>query len=83
MTVPLKLFIKSGCPWCDVAREWLDAQGFRYLVVDVLADRAAYDEMIHLSGQRKAPTLQAGDLVLPDFGPEELAHFVKKHSLEP
>ena len=83
MATPLKLFIKPGCPWCDMAEEWLQAHGYRYVAVDVISDRAAYDEMIRLSSQRRAPTLQAGGLVLPDFGPDELARFLKQHSIEP
>jgi glutaredoxin 3 len=79
----LKLFIKAGCPWCDLAEEWLQAHGYRYDVVNVSADRVAFDEMIRLSGQRRAPTLQVGQLILPDFGPDELAEFVKKHSIVP
>jgi glutaredoxin len=83
MSAPLKLFIKAGCPWCVMAEEWLQARGYRYEAINVSADRTAFDEMIRLSGQRRAPTLQMGDLILPDFGPEELAEFVKKHSIEP
>jgi glutaredoxin 3 len=83
MSEPLKLFIKAGCPWCDMAEEWLQANGYRYTVVDVLRDSAAYDEMTRLSGQRRAPTLQVGALVLPDFGPDELARFLKTHSITP
>lgn len=83
MSEPLKLFIKAGCPWCDMAEEWLQAHGYRYEVVDVRSDAAAYDEMKRLSGQHRAPTLQVGDLLLPDFGPEELARFMKKHSITP
>lgn len=83
MSAPLKLFIKAGCPWCDMAEEWLQANGYRYTAVDVRADAAAYDEMKRISGQHRAPTLQVGDLLLPDFGPEELARFLKKHSITP
>jgi glutaredoxin 3 len=80
---PLKLFIKIGCPWCDMAEDWLQEHGYKYQAVDVLSNQAAYDEMIRLSNQRKAPTLQVGNLVLPDFGPDELANFLKKHSIKP
>ena len=83
MTAPLKLFIKAGCPWCDMAEEWLQAHGYRYTVVDVRADAEAYAEMKRISGQQRAPTLQVGDLLLPDFGPEELARFLNKHSIMP
>jgi glutaredoxin len=79
----LQLFVKPGCPWCTMAEEWLDYRGYRYDRIDVISDRAAYDEMQRLSGQRRAPTLRAGDLVLPDFGPDELADFLKQHSISP
>lgn len=83
MSAPFKLFIKPGCPWCDMAEEWLQKNGYAYKPIDVISDRAAYDEMRRISGQQRAPTLQIGDLVLPDFGPEELARFLKTHSITP
>jgi monothiol glutaredoxin len=83
MSSPLHLFIKAGCPWCDMAEDWLQDRGYKYDAVDVLSDGAAFDEMIRLSGQRRAPTLRVGTLVLADFSPEELADFLKKHSIKP
>ena len=84
MATPLKLYVKLRCPWCVDAREWLDSHGYRYELVDVLDDRADYDEMIRLSGQHYTPTLVTGDgLVLPDFGPDELEVFVRENSIEP
>ena len=79
----LKLYVKTWCPWCVMAQQWLDGRGYRYELIDVERSRASYEEMIRLSGQRLTPTLSAGDLVLPDFGPEELAAFVKKHGIVP
>lgn len=82
--MPLKLYVKVWCPWCVRAQEWLDAHGYRYEVVDVEKKRADYDEMIQLSGQRLTPTLVTPDgAVLPDFGPEELENFLKKHRVVP
>ena len=80
----LKLYVKTWCPWCVAAQEWLDAHGYQYELIDVEAARADYDEMIRLSGQRRTPTLATrGGLVLPDFGPDELAVFLQKHSIAP
>ena len=45
-----------------------------------MADEAAYDEMIRLSGQDLAPVLDVDGEILADFGPEQLAHFWKRHS---
>ena len=80
----MKLYVKVWCPWCVAAREWLDARGFGYELIDVEADRADYDEMIQLSDQSKTPTLvTSGGVVLPDFGTEELEAFVALHGLRP
>ena len=81
---PLKLYVKTWCPWCVAAQEWLDGRGYRYETIDVEADSKDYAEMIRLSGQRLTPTLVTGSgKVLPDFGPDELALFVEKHSIVP
>lgn len=80
----MKLYVKTWCPWCVAAREWLDSHSYRYELVDVEANRADYDEMIRVSGQSKTPTLLLADgKMLPDFGPEELAAFVAKHGIKP
>ena len=82
--MPLKLYVKIWCPWCVMAQEWLDARGYAYMLIDVEKNRADADEMFRLSGQRSTPTLvTAAGRVLPDFGPEELDVFLKKHSIVP
>jgi monothiol glutaredoxin len=83
MSAPLKLYIKPGCPWCIMAEDWLEAKGYQYEVINVLSDQRLFDEMMRISGQRRAPTLAVGELVLPDFGPDELAVFLKRHSITP
>jgi glutaredoxin 3 len=81
---PLKLYVKTWCPWCVVAQEWLDSRRYRYELIDVEGDAAAYAEMTRLSGQRRTPTLvTCAGLVLPDFGPDELEVFLRKHSIAP
>ena len=47
----IRLYIKPYCGWCDRAEDWLNEQGVEYEKVDVIADEAAHDEMIRLSGQ--------------------------------
>jgi glutaredoxin len=79
----LKLYVKTWCPWCVMGMKALDENGYKYELIDVESSRALYDEMIKLSGQRYTPTLVAGDLVLPDFGPDELAAFLAKHGIKP
>ena len=71
----VRLFIKPYCGWCDRAARWLDARGIDYETIDVMADEAAYDEMMRLSGQDLAPVIEVDGEVLADFGPDQLANF--------
>ena len=71
----IRLFIKPYCGWCHKAMRWLDERGIEYEPVDVIADEAAFDEMIRLSGQELAPVIDVNGEILADFGPEQLARF--------
>lgn len=57
---------------------WLDERGIEYEEVDVIADEAAFDEMIRLSGQELAPVIDVNGEILADFGPDQLARFWQK-----
>ena len=74
----IRLFIKPYCSWCDLATRWLDERGIRYDTLDVIADAAAFDQMIALSGQTLAPVIDVDGEVLADFGPDQLAGFWAK-----
>ena len=71
----IRLFIKTYCPWCHRAMNWLDERQVRYETLDVMADADAFSEMVALSGQSLAPVIDVDGEVLADFGPEELAKF--------
>ena len=57
---------------------WLDEREIDYERIDVIADEAAFDEMIRLSGQDLAPVIDVNGEILADFGPDQLAHFWTK-----
>lgn len=79
----LKVYLKPGCPWCVDAIAYLDREGFSYERVDVIADPDQFAEMRRISGQTSAPTLSYGDLVLADFGVDELVPFLEEHNIKP
>ncbi|MFN0067964.1 MAG: glutaredoxin family protein [Limisphaerales bacterium] len=68
----IRFFVKSGCGWCDEARDWLDARGLKYAELNVSRSRTLFDEMIELSGQTRAPVIEVEGRVLADFGADEL-----------
>jgi glutaredoxin len=72
-----RLFIKPYCGWCHKAIRWLDDHDIAYEKIDVIAEDAAFAEMVRLSGQELAPVLDVDGKILADFGPEELSGFFK------
>ena len=72
-----RLFIKPYCGWCTKAARWLDDHDIQYETVDVIANDAAFEEMVRLSGQDLAPGLEVNGEILADFGPDELPGFFK------
>lgn len=57
---------------------WLDDHDVDYERIDVIADEAAFDEMIQLSGQDLAPVIDVDGEILADFGPDQLAELWNK-----
>lgn len=80
MELPI-LYIKRGCSWCDDAVDYLQRNRIEVRTVMVSGDRAAMAEMVELSGQTKAPTMDWHGDVLADFGVKELVPFLKKHGV--
>ncbi len=80
-TVTPTIFIKPGCPWCDEVIEYFDEHNLPYKAVSVSGNRDAMEEMVELSGQTKAPTMNWEGEVLADFGVDELVPFLKKHGV--
>jgi glutaredoxin 3 len=79
----MTLYVKAGCPWCMAAEEYLNKRGYKYKSIEVRRNRGALDELVAISGQRSTPTLVSGDLVLSDFGPNELEDFLHEHNIRP
>ena len=79
----MKVYIKPGCPWCIDAIAYLKKEGYDFEEIDVFANPEQFDEMRRISGQSCAPTLTVGDLLLADFGVDELTDFLEEHDLRP
>ena len=75
------LYLKPGCPWCDEVVAYLAQQKIAVRKVIVSGNRAAMQEMVDLSGQSKAPTMDWHGEVLADFGVDELRPFLKHRGL--
>ncbi|BCU77286.1 glutaredoxin family protein [Luteolibacter sp. LG18] len=75
------LYVKIGCPWCDDVIEYLDKKKIEVETIVVSGNREAMQEMVDLSGQSKAPTMDWHGEVLADFGVDELVPFLRKRGV--
>ena len=75
------LYIKPGCPWCDEVFDFLNRKKISVKTLVVSGNREAMQEMVDLSGQSKAPTMDWHGEVLADFGVDELVPFLKKRGI--
>ncbi|MFK7850828.1 MAG: glutaredoxin family protein [Akkermansiaceae bacterium] len=73
-----KLYVKIGCPWCEEVEAYLEENDIDVKRVVVTGSQEAMEEMVEISGQRKAPTLNWDGQVLADFGVDELIPFLLK-----
>ena len=76
------LYIKTDCPWCRAAVEFLRKYGIEYEEKNVTSDSQAFAEMKKKSSQSKAPTLDWHGRILPDFGVDELKAFLLQQNVK-
>ena len=81
MNLPI-LYIKRGCPWCDEVVDYLERKKIEVITLVVSNNREAMQEMVELSGQSKAPTMDWHGEILADFGVDELVPFLKKQGVD-
>ena len=80
MSLPV-LYVKPGCPWCVEVMDFLSHKRIEVETVVVSGNPAAMREMIDLSGQAKAPTMNWHGELLADFGVDELIPFLRERGL--
>jgi glutaredoxin 3 len=75
------LYVKTGCPWCAEAMAFLEQHQIAYQKIVVSGNPAAMEEMVTLSGQSKAPTMDWDGEILADFGAAELEPFLRQRGV--
>ena len=66
------VYSTKNCPYCRMAKAFLDKQGVTYTAIDVGADAGAAQKMITLSGQRGVPVITVDDEIIVGFDSRRL-----------
>lgn len=61
----VKIYTTPACPYCVMAKKYLDSKNVKYEEIDVSVDRNAAMEMVRKSRQRGVPVLDIdGNIVI-------------------
>jgi glutaredoxin-like YruB-family protein len=61
------------CPYCKMAKTFLDGEGVAYVDLDVSADARARDEMMKRSGQMGVPVIEIDGEMIIGFDKKRIA----------
>lgn len=68
----VKVYTTATCPWCRVAKKYLDERGETYQEVNVGLDQGAAEEMVRVSGQYGVPVITVDGQVVIGFDQAKL-----------
>jgi glutaredoxin 3 len=68
----IKIYSTPTCPYCTMAKNYLDSKNVPYEYIDVSTDRAAASEMISKSGQRGVPVLDINGSIVIGFDKDKI-----------
>lgn len=70
------IYSTPTCPYCKLAKKFLDERKVPYTDIDVAADQAKAQEMIQKSGQMGVPVIDVDGRIIVGFDQAELAKLV-------
>lgn len=73
----IKVYSTPTCPYCKMAKTYLDEKGIKYQDLDVTQNAAAKDEMIEKSGQMGVPVITVDSELVIGFDRERLENLLK------
>lgn len=63
----VRLYSTPTCPYCRMAKDFLEKEGVPFTVVDVSEDEAAAREMVDKSGQMGVPVMEVENTIIVGF----------------
>ena len=63
----VKVYTTPSCPYCGMAKRYLDSKNITYESIDVTVDRNAAVEMVNKSGQRGVPVIDFDGTIIVGF----------------
>ena len=73
----VKVYSTPTCPYCHMAKHFLDQNKVEYEDLDVSKNKKAADEMVEKSGQMGVPVIEVDGKIIIGFNPRMLKEVLK------
>jgi len=77
----IKAYLKPHCGWSNGVRAILAKHGLEYEDIDIINNRANYEEMVRKSGQPLSPCVEIDGIMLADISGEEVENYMLANNL--
>jgi glutaredoxin len=77
----IKAYLKPSCGWSNGVRAILRKYSLDYQDIDIIGDRARYEEMVRKSGQPLSPCVEIDGVMLADISGEEVENYLLSNDL--
>lgn len=74
----VKVYTTPTCPWCKVAKQYLEDKKIEFEEYNVAIDHDKAIEMVNKSGQRSVPVLDIDGNIIIGFDKEAINKIIKK-----
>jgi glutaredoxin-like YruB-family protein len=68
----VKIYSTPTCPYCTMAKKYLDTKNISYEEYDVSVDKNAASDMVSKSGQRGVPVLDIDGNIIVGFDKDRI-----------
>lgn len=77
----IKAYLKPHCGWSNGVRAIMRKYGLEYEDIDIINNRANYEEMVRKSGQPLSPCVEIDGVMLADVSGEEVENYMLANNL--
>ena len=77
----IKAYLKPQCGWSNGVRGVLRKHGLEFDDIDIINNRANYEEMVRKSAQPLSPCVEIDGVMLADISGEEVENYLLSNDL--
>lgn len=77
----IKAYLKPSCGWSNGVRAIMQKYSLPFEDIDIINNRANYEEMVRKSGQPLSPCVELDGVMLADISGEEVENYMLANNL--